>query len=166
MAIEKREDINPEEGERKYGDVQFADPTNKKYPIDTEEHVRAAWSYIHHAAQRRRIQHQRPGRDQEQDPPRCRALRHPSRTGLEARLRPYPPLLSGIHHPDRSGRSSGSRITICDRRRPADPASSAPRPSGAARSAASSPSRESRRPVPCAATPDRIRLFAEERVLQ
>lgn len=45
--IEKREDVNPEEGERKYGDVQFADPTNKKYPIDTEEHVRAAWSYIH-----------------------------------------------------------------------------------------------------------------------
>lgn len=42
----KREDVNPKEGERKYGDVTFADPTNKKYPIDTEEHVRAAWSYI------------------------------------------------------------------------------------------------------------------------
>lgn len=28
--------------------MQFADPTNKKYPIDTPEHVRAAWSYIHH----------------------------------------------------------------------------------------------------------------------
>jgi hypothetical protein len=48
MPIEKREDIDPKEGEREYGDVQFADPTNKKYPIDTEEHVRAAWSYIHH----------------------------------------------------------------------------------------------------------------------
>jgi hypothetical protein len=47
-TIEKREDVNPKEGEREYGDVQFADPTNKKYPIDTEEHVRAAWSYIHH----------------------------------------------------------------------------------------------------------------------
>ena len=47
MAIEKRDDVNPEEGEHKYGDVTFADPTNKKYPIDTEEHVRAAWSYIH-----------------------------------------------------------------------------------------------------------------------
>lgn len=23
-----------------------ADPTNKKYPIDTPEHVRAAWAYI------------------------------------------------------------------------------------------------------------------------
>jgi hypothetical protein len=47
MPIEKRDDVNPEEGEHKYGDVRFADPTNKKYPIDTEEHVRAAWSYIH-----------------------------------------------------------------------------------------------------------------------
>lgn len=47
MAIEKREDVNPERGEHEYGDVTFADPTNKKYPIDTEEHVRAAWSYIH-----------------------------------------------------------------------------------------------------------------------
>lgn len=26
--------------------MEFADPTNNKYPIDTEEHVRAAWSYI------------------------------------------------------------------------------------------------------------------------
>ena len=46
--IDKRKDVNPEEGERKYGDVQYADPTNKKYPIDSEEHVRAAWSYINH----------------------------------------------------------------------------------------------------------------------
>lgn len=29
-----------------YGDVKYADPKNGKYPIDTEEHVRAAWSYI------------------------------------------------------------------------------------------------------------------------
>ena len=29
-------------------DVEFADPVNKKYPVDTAEHVRAAWSYIHH----------------------------------------------------------------------------------------------------------------------
>ncbi len=28
------------------GEMMFADPTNKKYPIDTEEHVRAAWNYI------------------------------------------------------------------------------------------------------------------------
>jgi len=46
--IDRRDDVNPEEGEHKYGDVEFADPTNKKYPIDTAEHVRAAWSYINH----------------------------------------------------------------------------------------------------------------------
>jgi hypothetical protein len=46
--IDKREDVNPEEGENKYGDVKFADPTNNKYPIDTPEHVRAAWNYINH----------------------------------------------------------------------------------------------------------------------
>jgi hypothetical protein len=46
--IKRREDVNPDEGEREYGDVEFADPTNNKYPIDTPEHVRAAWSYINH----------------------------------------------------------------------------------------------------------------------
>jgi len=46
--IDKRDDVSPKEGERKYGDVEYADPVNKKYPIDTEEHVRAAWSYINH----------------------------------------------------------------------------------------------------------------------
>jgi hypothetical protein len=46
--IDKREDVSPDEGERKYGDVKFADETNKKYPIDTPEHVRAAWNYINH----------------------------------------------------------------------------------------------------------------------
>ena len=46
--IHDRDDVNPDEGERKYGDVKFADPTNNKYPIDTPEHVRAAWSYINH----------------------------------------------------------------------------------------------------------------------
>jgi hypothetical protein len=44
--IKRREDTNPNEGEHKYGDVEFADPTNKKYPIDSPDHVRAAWSYI------------------------------------------------------------------------------------------------------------------------
>jgi len=44
--IDKRGDVNPSAGEEKYGDVQFADSTNNKYPIDTPEHVRAAWSYI------------------------------------------------------------------------------------------------------------------------
>ena len=46
--IDRREDVNPERGEHEYGDVKFADPVNNKYPIDTEEHVRAAWSYINH----------------------------------------------------------------------------------------------------------------------
>lgn len=46
--IDRRQDVNPERGEKEYGDVQFADPTNNKYPIDTPEHVRAAWSYINH----------------------------------------------------------------------------------------------------------------------
>lgn len=46
--IDRRDDVSPKEGERKYGDVQFADPVNNKYPIDTEEHIRAAWSYINH----------------------------------------------------------------------------------------------------------------------
>ena len=46
--ISRREDVSPKEGEHKYGDVKYADPTNKKYPIDTPEHVRAAWSYINH----------------------------------------------------------------------------------------------------------------------
>ncbi|HMA33031.1 MAG TPA: DUF6582 domain-containing protein [Chloroflexia bacterium] len=48
QRIEHRADTDPAAGERKYGDVEFADPVNKKYPIDTEEHVRAAWSYINH----------------------------------------------------------------------------------------------------------------------
>jgi hypothetical protein len=46
--IDRRDDVNPNEGERKYGDVEFADPINNKYPVDTPEHVRAAWSYINH----------------------------------------------------------------------------------------------------------------------
>jgi hypothetical protein len=48
--IHHRDDANPERGEHEYGDVAFADPVNKKYPVDTPEHVRAAWSYINHAS--------------------------------------------------------------------------------------------------------------------
>jgi hypothetical protein len=44
--VAKREDTDPKEGEDKYGDVKFADEKNKKYPIDTEKHIRAAWNYI------------------------------------------------------------------------------------------------------------------------
>jgi hypothetical protein len=46
--IERRDDVNPEEGIHKYGDVEFADPVNHKYPLDTEAHVRAAHNYINH----------------------------------------------------------------------------------------------------------------------
>lgn len=45
--VARRKDTSPKEGEDKYGDVKYADPENKKYPIDTEKHIRAAWSYIH-----------------------------------------------------------------------------------------------------------------------
>jgi hypothetical protein len=44
--IKRRDDVIPAEGLREYGDVRFADPTNNTYPIDTPDHVRAAWRYI------------------------------------------------------------------------------------------------------------------------
>lgn len=46
--IDRREDVNPKQGIREYGNVEFADPVNKKYPLNTEKHIRTAWSYIHH----------------------------------------------------------------------------------------------------------------------
>ncbi len=46
--IKRRDDVNPRQGEREHGDVQFADPTNNKYPLDSPQHVRSAWSYINH----------------------------------------------------------------------------------------------------------------------
>jgi hypothetical protein len=62
--IRRRIDTKPSEGLQKYGDTQFADPTNKKYPIDTPGRIKAAWAYIHQpsnaakytAAERRIIQ--------------------------------------------------------------------------------------------------------------
>jgi hypothetical protein len=47
--VHERTDTKQERGEHEYGDVQYADETNKKYPIDTEKHIRAAHSYINHA---------------------------------------------------------------------------------------------------------------------
>ena len=44
-AIDRRDDGNPDAGDKNYGAVEFADPVNTKYPIDTPGHVRAAWSY-------------------------------------------------------------------------------------------------------------------------
>ncbi len=49
-AITEREDVNPKAGVAEYGNVTFADAKNKKYPIDTADHVRAAWNYIAKAA--------------------------------------------------------------------------------------------------------------------
>jgi hypothetical protein len=40
LTVEAAEDPRP------YGNVTYADPKNGKYPVDTAEHVRAAWSYI------------------------------------------------------------------------------------------------------------------------
>ena len=45
--ISRRRDTDPREGLEKYGDTLFADPTNKKYPIDTPGRIKAAWAYIH-----------------------------------------------------------------------------------------------------------------------
>ncbi len=45
--IAERSDVDPKVGEDKYGDVEYADEKNKKYPLDSEKHIRAAWSYIH-----------------------------------------------------------------------------------------------------------------------
>jgi hypothetical protein len=45
--IRRRPDADPEDGLDKYGPTRFADPTNKKYPIDTAGRIKAAWAYIH-----------------------------------------------------------------------------------------------------------------------
>ncbi len=47
LNIQKRDDIDPRDGVRKYGEVEFADPVNNRYPIDTPERVRAAWARVH-----------------------------------------------------------------------------------------------------------------------
>lgn len=45
--IHRRRDADPREGLSKYGRVEFADPVNKKYPINTPGRIKAAWAYIH-----------------------------------------------------------------------------------------------------------------------
>lgn len=45
-SITSREDVNAKAGIEKYGSVKFADSKNKKYPLDTPEHVRSAASYF------------------------------------------------------------------------------------------------------------------------
>ena len=45
--IHRRRDADPAEGLKKYGETRFADPTNKKCPIDTPGRIKAAWAYVH-----------------------------------------------------------------------------------------------------------------------
>lgn len=52
IAIAEEENFVDAAGKEPYGDVKYADPgyqsdKKKRYPIDTEEHIRAAWNYIH-----------------------------------------------------------------------------------------------------------------------
>jgi hypothetical protein len=48
--IHRRRDTDPRQGLAKYGKATFADPVNKKYPIDTPGRIKAAWAYIHQPA--------------------------------------------------------------------------------------------------------------------
>ena len=48
--IHRRRDADPGEGLKKYGETTFADPVNKKYPIDTPGRIKAAWAYIHQSS--------------------------------------------------------------------------------------------------------------------
>lgn len=53
--VGRRDDVSAADRERalrEYGDVDYADEKNKKYPLDTEDHIRAAWTYIHQARNR------------------------------------------------------------------------------------------------------------------
>jgi hypothetical protein len=52
--IRRRPDADPREGLRKYGATVYADPTNKKYPIDTAGRIKAAWAYIHQPSNARK----------------------------------------------------------------------------------------------------------------
>jgi hypothetical protein len=45
--IHRLPDEDPRQGLAKYGKATFADPVNKKYPIDTPGRIKAAWAYIH-----------------------------------------------------------------------------------------------------------------------
>jgi hypothetical protein len=52
--IHRRRDADPKEGIAKYGKTAFADPVNKKYPIDTPGRIKAAWAYIHQPSNARK----------------------------------------------------------------------------------------------------------------
>lgn len=50
------DDVENKDAKKPYGDVEYADPGYRdgvhRYPINSPEHVRAAWSYIHHSHDR------------------------------------------------------------------------------------------------------------------
>ena len=51
-GIVRKKDDDDDDGKKPYGDVEYADPGyqkdgKKRYPIDTEDHIRSAWNYIH-----------------------------------------------------------------------------------------------------------------------
>lgn len=51
-GISQRDDVSSADKKRavsEYGKVEFADAKNKKYPVDTEDHIRAAWTYVNQA---------------------------------------------------------------------------------------------------------------------
>ena len=48
--IHRRRDTDPRDDIKKYGDATFADPVNKKYPIDSPGRIKAACAYIHQPA--------------------------------------------------------------------------------------------------------------------
>src|SRR6516162_8471431 len=43
---EERAEDDGDDHYSQYGDVEYADKKNHKYPIDTKAHAKAAWSYI------------------------------------------------------------------------------------------------------------------------
>jgi len=45
--IQRRRDADPQDELENYDGATFADPVNKKYPIDTPGRNKAAWAYIH-----------------------------------------------------------------------------------------------------------------------
>lgn len=48
IAWANTEDPGVEKASKPYGNVEYADAAEGKYPIDTEEHIRAAWNYVNH----------------------------------------------------------------------------------------------------------------------
>lgn len=48
-AMAEADVLTKADAKKPYGDVEYADPKDGKYPIDTPAHIRAAWSYVNMA---------------------------------------------------------------------------------------------------------------------